>query len=157
MSAIPKIIRKLLPTSTRLAWSRSAIQRGYGKEIAAARREQNSTEVAHLESAERWELELQEEEEDSYLTSRLLGQARRLRVPIPSFRNSDGSESDHWYQGSQTGGWYLTTLGVNSLRREIRLEQKDRHENMAMYLPWLTAITGIVGTVTGLVAVLVRG
>lgn len=157
MSAIRQITQNLLPTSTRLAWSRSAIQRSYGKEIAAARRAENISEIAALESAERWELQLQEEAEDGYLTSRLLSQARRQKVPIPYFRYSDGSESDHWYQGSQTGGWYLTTLGISSLRREIRLEQKARHESLALYLPWLTAIIGIIGTVTGLVAVLANG
>ncbi|GAB3094872.1 hypothetical protein GCM10027159_12280 [Lysobacter terrae] len=157
MSPIRRIALMVVPTSTRLAWSRSAIQRGYGKKIAAARFAKNLSEVALLEDTERWELQLQGELEDDHLTSSLLRRARRLRVPIPYVHNSDGAESDHWYQGNQTGGWYLTTLGVNSLRREIRQEQKARHENLALLLPWLTAITGIIGTVTGLVAVLASG
>ena len=156
MHPLRELAHKFVPSSTRLAWSRSAIQRGYGKDIAAARRAEDLNALAALGSAERWELELQAELEDDYLTSRLMSQARRLRVPTPHFRNRDGSESDSWYKGSQTGGWALTTLGVNSLRHDIRLEKKSRHESLAVYLPWLTAVTGVLGTITGLVAVLMR-
>lgn len=156
MSRLSKIIHKLAPERIRLAWSRRAIQRGYGKDIAAARRAKKFNEVTELEGAERFEMELQQELEDSYLTSELLRQARRLRVPIPYIRSSDGTESDLWYEGRQTGGWYLTSTGVRSLRQEIRQELKDRHESNSRFLVWITALTGIIGSITGLVAVLLR-
>lgn len=156
MSRLSKIIHKLAPERIRLAWSRHAIQRGYGKDIAAARRAKKFNELAELEGAERFEMELQQELEDSYLTSELLRQARRLRVPIPYIRSSDGTESALWYEGRQTGGWYLTAAGVRSLRQEIRQELKDRHESSSRFLVWLTALTGILGSITGLVAVLLR-
>lgn len=156
MSRISKIIHKLAPERVRLAWSRRAIQRGYGKEIAAARRTKRFNDVAELEGAERFEMELQEELEDSFLTSSLLRKARRLRVPIPYIRNADGTESDLWYEGRQTGGWYLSTAGIRHLRQEIRQELKDRHESRSHYLVWLTALTGIIGSATGLIAVLQR-
>ena len=101
-------------------------------------------------------MELQQELEDSFLTSNLLQKARRLRVPIPYIKNSDGTESDLWHEGRQTGGWYLSTAGIRRLRQEIRQELKDRHESRSRYLVWLTALTGIIGSVTGLVAVLQR-
>jgi hypothetical protein len=137
-----------------LAWSRSRIESGYARDIVAARRAKNHDEVLSLESARLFELGLQQEEEDSHLTKQLRRKARRLRVPIPRVSNEDGSISDQWYEGSQTGGWYLTDGGIRSLREEIRKEQKARHEGRAQFIVWLSAITGIVGAITGLVAVL---
>jgi adenylate kinase family enzyme len=154
MPHIRQLVNKLAPERIRLAWSRRAIQRGYGKTISAARTAKKFNEVADLEGAMRFEMDLQRELEDSYLTTRLLQQARRLRVPIPYHRNPDGSESDHWYEGSQTGEWYLSTNGIRSLRQEIRQELKDRHESRSHYLIWLTALTGVIGSITGLIAVM---
>lgn len=138
-----------------MAWSRMLIEDGYMRDIAAARHLNNHEEVRSLESARRFELDLQHEEEDDYLTKQLLRKARRFRVPTPHARNNaDGSLSDHWYDGRQTGGRYLTDIGIRSLREEIRKEQKARHEGRAQLVVWLSAITGIAGAITGLIAIL---
>ena len=157
MSRMLKMFHKLAPERVRLARSRRAIQRGYGKDIAAARNAKKFTEASELEGAERFEMALQEELEDSFLTSSLLQKARRLRVPIPYSRNADGTESDLWYEGRQTGGRYLSSAGIRHLRHEIRQELKDRHESRSHHLVWLTALTGIIGSATGLIAVLQKG
>lgn len=154
MSRIYMLTRKLLPVSKQLAWSRSRIEHGYGRDIAIAKQTKSHDEVRSLESAMRFELELQREEEDAYLTRQLLRKARHLRIPIP-LNNDDGdAKSDRWYEGSQTGGLYLTVNGIRELREEIRHELKARHEHRAQFVVWLSAITGIIGAVTGLVAVL---
>lgn len=149
MSHIGKIFHKLAPERLRLAWDRRSIQRGYGKGIAASRSEKRLNDLAELEGAYRFEMELQQEQEDSFLTSNLLRKARRLRVPIPYVRDADGNESPLRYEGRQTGSWYLSDGGVRHLRREIRQEIKERHESRTRYVVWLTALTGI----TGLIAV----
>jgi hypothetical protein len=154
MSRIYRLIRKLLPVSRQLAWTRSRIERGYGRDIATATRNRNPDEVRELESAMRFELELQREEEDAYLTRQLRRQATRLRVPVPLLHVDDGAVSDHWYHGRQTGAWYLTLTGIRALREEIRHELKARYEHRVQLVVWLSAITGIIGAVTGLVAVL---
>jgi len=153
MSRIRKIFYKFAPTRLRLAWDRRSIQRGYGKEIASARNDKRLNDLAHLEGAYRFEMELQQEQEDAFLTSNLLRRIRRLRLPIPPIRDTDGNESIYWYEGRQTGGWYLSDNGVRHLMQEIRQEVKERHESRAHYIVWLTALTGIIGSVTGLVAV----
>ena len=58
------------------------------------------------------------------------------------------------YEGSQTGGWYLTVSGIREVRAEIRQAQKSRHEQRAHLVVWISAITGVIGAITGLVAVL---
>ena len=153
MSRIYRLIRKVLPVSRQLAWSRSRIERGYGRDIANATRTKDREKVRELGSAMRFELDLQHEEEDAYLTRKLRHQATRLRVPVPLFHIDDGVISDHWYQGRQTGGWYLTLSGIRALREEIRHELKARHEHRVQIVVWLSAITGIIGAITGLVAV----
>jgi hypothetical protein len=153
MKSLSTMFSKLLPKTWDLPRSRSAIRRGYESQLVTARRAHDRKAVSELEDAKRWELQLIDELEDEHLTSDLK-QARRLRVPVAHLRNVDDSCSEHWYQGSQTGGWYLNALGAQSLRREIREERKQRHEARALLLPWITAITGAIGTLTGLVAVL---
>lgn len=156
MSLIYRLTYQFLPTATRLAWSRSLIERGYGNDIAAARRSNNHAEVMSLESGRRFELELQDEEEDAHLTKQLLRKARALRVPIPHSRNEDGTISNQWYEGSQTGGWYLTVSGIKALREEIRCESKARHESRAQLVVWLSALTGVIGAITGLIALMAQ-
>jgi hypothetical protein len=106
-----------------------------------------------IKSAMRFELDLQQEEEDAYLTKSLLRKARRLRVPIPHSHSDDGTVSNQWYEGGQTGGLYLSVTGIRDLREEIRRELKARHEHHAQLVVWLSAITGIIGAITGLIAV----
>lgn len=156
MPTFRNIVRRLLPASTQLSWSRARIERAYRRDIAQARVEKDRDKTEELEAELRFELDMQSEEEDSYLTRQLLRSARRLRVPIPPMDGPGGTQSDQWYQGDQTGGWYLTLDGVGKLRAEIRSEQKARHELRAHIVIWISALTGIIGAITGLVAVIHR-
>jgi len=99
-------------------------------------------------------MELHGEEEDAHLTRTMLSNVRDMRIPIPPRHDKHGAESDLWYQGHHTGGWYLTDQGIAFLRSEIRQEHKARHELRAQWIPWLLALTGLVGSITGLVALL---
>ena len=156
MSRLYRSIRKFLPATMQLAWSRSRIERSYDRDIAAAHRAKDRDWLTALESERSFELDMQDEQEDAHLTGRLLRRARRLRVPIPHRRNEDGTESHEWYVGAQTGGWYLTTIGIRALREEIRQESKARHESRAQLVVWLSVVTGMIGALTGLIAVAQR-
>jgi hypothetical protein len=157
MSSLLRLLSKVpVLTETQLAWQRALLDRTYAKDISAARKNGDREKVESLESGHRFELELHDEEEDFFITRGLLAQARRLRVSIPRRYNEDGSESDHWYEGHNTGRWSLTVSGVSSLRDEIRRELKARHEVRSLWVVWLSAATGLVGAATGLVALLVQ-
>lgn len=148
------MVKLPLPTAMHLALRRSMIDEAYGADIARARREHGFHEIEKLESARHFELTLLQEEEDAHLTRQLLSKARGLRVPVPRLYKEDGVESEHWYRGDQTGGWYLTDLGIAALREEIRRELKARHDARAQLVVWLSALTGVTGALTGLLAVL---
>ncbi len=124
-------------------------------DIAEARASRNNDKVESLQHDHRFEIGLHDEEEDEFITRKLLGKARRLRVPIPHRHNEDKTESEHWYEGQYTGGWYLTTRGVATLRDEIRRELKAKHEARSQWMFWLTGLTGVIGSLTGLVALLI--
>lgn len=94
------------------------------------------------------------EEEDLYYTKTLLYQARKLRVPTPRARNEFGEEMPEWYQANYTGVWLLTDVGTSSIRKEIRAELKERHEAKARLVVWISALTGVIGSATGLIAIL---
>jgi hypothetical protein len=157
MSFILRLLSKIpVLTETQLAWQRSLLDRAYAKDISAARKSGDREEVESLESTHRFELELHDEEEDRFITRNLLARARRLRVPIPRRYNEDGSESDHWYEGRNTGRWSLTASGVCALRDEIRRELKARYELRSLWTVWLSAVTGLIGAATGFVALLAQ-
>lgn len=155
MPFLLRLVAKLpIQTETTLAWQRTLLDRSYAKDILAARKSKDKEKVESLERDHRFEIDLHDEEEDAHLTKALLGKARRLRVPIPHRYNEDKTESEHWYEGHYTGRWYLTSRGVAALREEIRRELKARHESRAQWVVWLSALTGVIGAVTGLVALL---
>ena len=52
------------------------------------------------------------------------------------------------------GYFYLTDEGLAAVREEIEKEQKRRREARAHWVRWVSALTGLIGTITGLFAVL---
>ncbi len=155
MPSLLQIVGKLpIPTEMRLAWQRTLLGRAYAKDIAQARKHKDREKVISLEHDHRFEIDLHDEDEDAFVTKKLLAKARRLRVSIPHRHNEDKTESEHWYEAYYTGRWYLTNRGIAALREEIRRELKARHESRSQWVVWLSALTGVVGAITGLVALL---
>lgn len=86
----------------------------------------------------------------------MLAVARRLRVPPPPLRDKGGAVTDDWYKAFQLDEWCLTTLGMARLRDSIRAEKKARHEGRTRWFTWISALSGLLGITTALVALLVR-
>ena len=138
----------------RLSWQKRLVTRAYQKDIRAAQLAKDQGRVESLKHDQRFELVMLQEEEDVLFTCRLLRQANRLRVPIPSRYSSEGQLADDWEETQYLGALCLTDRGVSKLREEIRREVRWRHEQRAHWIAWLSAITGVVGAFTGLIAVL---
>lgn len=145
-----------IPREWKSDWHRTLVDTAYAKNIAKAKAAKDDDKVRSLEATHQLEIQLHEEDEDLILTRRLLHQARRLHVPAPDRLNADGSETEFWYEGPLTYYRMLTTAGVANLRDEIRREKKARHEAKSVWIPWLSAITGVIGAATGLVALLLK-
>jgi hypothetical protein len=90
------------------------------------------------------------DEQVRYLIGRyLLDEANRLIITTPA-REENGPE---WVQSRYSDRWLLSDPAINDLRAKIRAEKKARAERVLMWLPVVGAITGLLGVLTGLVAV----
>ncbi len=130
------------------------MRREYAPQIAAARARRDHDGVRDLEQSEDHELGVLTEEDEARYTRSLLRTARRLRVPVPRSATGEGEPTGYWEQGSQTGARYLTEVGIERLREDIRKELKWRREARAHWLAFVPAVTGILGALIGLAAVL---
>lgn len=86
-------------------------------------------------------------------TRKLLRQARHLRVPVPPVWNADGTETEHWNRSQVFGEHYLGDLGQVKLRDAIRQELAWRQQTKGHWIAWVSAFTGLIGALTGLLAV----
>lgn len=154
VSLLKIVLKSPIPSRLKLDWTRTLLMRKYASDIRQARESGNKEKERELNDLLRLEMELHQEDEDKYITTILLRQARKLRVPVPHRKHELGEESEHWYYGDYTSGWYLTNSGISALRKKVRSEIKDRHEARSRWVIWISALTGVIGAATGLLAVL---
>lgn len=83
---------------------------------------------------------------DMLTTSYLAETARKYMLPTPEYGNKEMWEEQPYPRS-------LTKRGVAELRSAIRKERKERRES---FLPWICALVGLVGAVTGLLSVILR-
>ena len=95
-----------------------------------------------------------EEDEARYHSQLLLRRARELRIPTPPLYIGL-VKSDDWERSGIDGSrFFLSLSGGRKLLAEIREEERHRVEGRARSIPYLTALTGLIGAITGLVALL---
>ena len=105
-----------------------------------------------------WQSEYQflEEDEASFHSRQLLGRARQLRIPTPPIFDGAVLSADYRRSGLDGHRYYLSLAGEQKVRSAIREEEKYRSELWARRLPYITALSGLIGTITGLVALLAK-
>jgi hypothetical protein len=146
----------MLP-STRRRLRRELNDRKYHEALAEARSEGNQDAVQHLQW-QRHQDEIDEYEwQEILFTRKLLSRARKLRVERPPRPQAGDMASEYWSVSQVHGEWYLTAAGVVKLRDAIRAEERWLREQRAHYLAWVTPIIGLIGALTGLLAVVMRG
>jgi len=74
--------------------------------------------------------------------------ANRLLVPVPEFETVGGA----WMESEvRSNRYHLRPEALHELRSSIRAEQKARREEWTI---WLAALTGIIGALSGLIAII---
>ncbi len=88
------------------------------------------------------------EEIDSLRTKTFCRSANKLLVPQPDYNNKEFWEKRYYGYGKN-----LTDKGLWEIKKLIREEKRQRREG---FVVWMATLTGIIGAITGLVAVILR-
>ena len=107
-----------------------------------------------LDSDDSWEQVVKARaERDFLLSDYLLKQAKALDLALPTRQ-----EEDNWVPNEPLGGYTLTPKARLALRHSIDAEKLRRYEFdtkwVKLWIPIISALTGLIGVITGLVAVL---
>lgn len=126
--------------------SKHRLYRRYEKDIKEARkRKKSDEEIESIYDNERFGAELIDDAIAQLLTRYYSRQATKNFLPRPP--------RDSWEESSITGDRYLTREAIRDLRIALRQERKERSENLRL---WLAGLTGLVGALTGLAALLLK-
>lgn len=132
--------KKLFPIAT-LKWQSSLVYHSFENEIAEARAEGNSSKVDSLDQERHFELQEYEDGISAIRTRRLLAKSRRLYLYLPDLK---------WERGA-FGHSFLEAGSLSKLYNSIREESSSRAE---LRVKLIGALTGIIGALIGLAAVL---
>jgi hypothetical protein len=125
------------------------VSRRYGPKIAEAGRQNKQGELLGWVDEHKRELELVEDERYLLAHTYWVRLADKRLLPRPRF---DGEYGSTWVESKRwPGNVYLSREGISEVRAMIRKDTKERHELM---LPWLSLLIGLVGALTGFIAVI---
>jgi hypothetical protein len=109
-------------------------------------------DIKQLNYEERYNVGIVDEQIYQVHSERITARAERLFISIPDHQQS----RDHWEVARLTGRWRLRREALQNLLAAIREVQKERQQARQAKLIWVTAVTGMLGVLTGLVSVLNR-
>lgn len=133
----------------RLNRNRDKENKALSKSIEEAKRTGGLEKAREVYQSESFELNMIYEKILTLKTQYLSDIADKKSLPIPPRNEKDGL----WESGHYTGRWYLTNKGIAELRSLIR---KDRKERMEIFSYWVAILFGLIGAITGLIAVIKR-
>lgn len=145
-----------MPEGIRLRLRRYFMDREIDRERRRTVKGGGSAEYIWADGNWQFEYQLLEEDEASFHSRQLLERARELRIPTPSAFEGNVLSADYQHSGLDGHRYYLSLAGEQKVRSAIREEEKYRSERWARRIPYITALSGLIGTITGLVALLVK-
>lgn len=143
-----------MPGGMRLRLRRSLMSLEVDREVRRALKKGGRSEDVWEDGGWQFEYQLLEEDETSFHSQQLLRRARELRIPTPPVFNDGVLSSDYQRSGLDGHRYYLSLSGEQKVRAAIREEEKYRSERWTRRIPYITALSGLIGTITGLVALL---
>ncbi len=130
----------------RLSRELASTRRFYERHITEARkRRAPRAEIEQLYDEMRLQTEVTDLELDRLITIRLRRVADRLLLTLPKYE-----DKEVWEKENPLNYLILTHEGMKSVRRSIR---QARREAAEYFLKWVVPMIGIIGALTGLIAV----
>jgi hypothetical protein len=138
----------------RFRQTKRRVARAYDRYIAQAYRDkQPSDKISEIRETRHWELGNCEDEIAQLETEYLTRRAEKYGLPTPPLFITGNLPSEGWYESKMFGGYLLTMAGRADLRSDIRAEKRERREG---WLPYISALTGLLGVVVAILALLIR-
>jgi hypothetical protein len=104
--------------------------------------------LQNIDSARVFEFSMVDDEISNEQTLRLLSQADRLIVRVP-----DRNDEKMWARSRTLGFYYLTRDGLHQLDADIWAKKKAKWERRLIWMPVVGALTGLLGALSGVIAV----
>jgi hypothetical protein len=138
-----RFLSRLVPRAIRERRAERRVNDLYRRKVQEAKAAKDSDAVESWESE--WASAIWEFESDRRLTAqrRLFRKARRLYVPVPQLTEENSVD-----------GVVVDNSVFEQLVPRIREAQKARHELWLAWVPLVTALTGLIGTLVGMIALL---
>jgi len=122
------------------------------REAEEARKTGGERKAKEIREAVQFDFDEIEDKILRLLTRYLVSKANKTFLATPSFSEEDGM----WEQSNFTGNYHLTEKGIREVLGMIRKDQKERMELLSYWFPWIGLLIGLIGAITGLVAVIKR-
>ena len=142
-----------LPRKLKKRWRKTIIDKEYDQEIENARKKKDHDEVSMLIEMRQNDEYLDYIDEEVSFTRDLIRTGRKLRVAIPAMRVQGKDLSDDWCRDDNLDENYLSPSGILKVQEGIRKEIAWRQQSRAHWIMWISATTGFIGALTGLLAV----
>ena len=110
----------------------------------------DAEQLRELNESEVYELCAVDEKIHQLHSQHVVWRAERYLLPVPALQDPNSE----WEVGRITGGLRLRREALVALLSATWVEQKQRREAAQANLVWIAASTGVLGAITGLVAVL---
>ena len=116
------------------------------QELKAKKEKKSPQEIYDIGQIYSQESQIYDDEIMDLHTRYLYSKAQKLLLPIPDY-----NDESLWDTPNFSNRKHLTNKGITLLRSQIR---KELHERRAGALTWLAALTGVIGALSGLVAII---
>lgn len=143
-----------MPMRMRLRLRRYFLDREYDRERRRIVRAGGNAADLWEDGSAQMEYDFLQEDEASFYSRQLLGRAQELRIPKPPVFENELLTADYQRSGLDGHRYYLSLIGEQKVRAAIREEEKYRSERWSRRIPYISAVGGLIGTLTGLVALL---
>lgn len=119
------------------------------KLVEGARKTGGEAKAQEVYQIEGFDLQMIDDEILNLVSRYLVYKANKRFLPVPSLSEKDGL----WERSDFTGNYHLTDKGVTEINKMIRRDTKERMEILS---PYVSILFGLIGAITGLVAVIKR-
>jgi len=137
----------------KLRQKKQRITRAYDADIAAAYRNKKHADIDSIRETQRWEERNCGDEIARLETDYYLNLADRMGVALPPHNLDENGDGDDWYRSDLYVRSLLTRQGRAKLRSDIRKEKRERRE---AWLPYISALTGLLGVTVAALALIYR-